>query len=263
MAYKDRDNQSLDRFFMNWESESKSIDNLSYSHLSEIEKDIYDIFKNLYSLPQLKEVDGLNRLKPVDLNVKYFVVQDVIYYNVFETLDKKELITKHLQEKKMSDTAYATELMQCLKDTAEISIPRFYSDDMLLIKKDSILNFRPRIFLKGTEILSLTEKYDVLIHDYFNKKDSIVGYDGMKYRELKGDWEDRKKFIEGYIEVEPWNRNLWIIESNPNCYRILFDKNRQTAMLHYRVDSSGGVILCKKINGSWKYINSDIYIHFD
>lgn len=263
IAYINKDIQLSDHYFKNWVAESKWINGTSYKQLPEIEKDIYDIFENLYSLPQLKYVDGVNGLKPIDPNIKYFVIPDVIYYNVFETLDKKELIKKHLREKKMSDTAYESELKCHLNDTAVISIPMFYYDDMILIHTDSIFNFRPRIYIKGTEILSLTSKREALIQDFFNDKDSMIDLSGFKYRKLKKDWADRKQFIEGYIEVALWNGNHWIIESNPCCHRILFDKNRQTAILHYRVGSSGGVILYKKENGSWKYISSDIYINFD
>lgn len=283
IAYKNNDTQLLDWFFKNWEVASKSLNDSSFNHLPEIDKDIYEIYEDLYTLSQLKCVDGMNDElrhvdliqaimstpfaiimdKPYDAVAKRFVISDVVYYKIFETLDIKELIIKHLKRENLSDTNYRLGLGYLLKDTAEISIPRYYEDDMVLIKKDSIFSFRPRINIKGTEVLSLSKEYEALIQDYFNDKDSIIDYEGYKYQKLKVDWENRKKFIEQYIDVRRWNLNFWVILSNPSCCRILFDKNLQIAMFLYRVNSSGGVILYKKINNSWKYISSHNYILFD
>lgn len=286
IAYKNKDPQLLDRFFKNWEANSITINNQSFSQLPEIEKDIYNIFEDLYSSSRLEVVDGMDNMfipihkkkstiittfdvnsvnifTPLYPNVKYFVIPDVIYYNVFETLDKKELIKKHLHKNEMCDTAYESELKHRLNDTTELSIPQIYYDDMMLIHDDSLFNFRPRIYIQGTEILSMTSTQEAFIQDFFNDKDSIIHLNGFKFRKLKKDWADRKQFIDRYIEVALWNNNHWITQSNPKINKVLFDKNRGTAMLLYRIDSSGGAILYKKVNDTWKFISSDIYYQVD
>jgi len=153
-AYQDSSYELLEQFFENWRFEKPPITDEEYENLSDVQKDVYDLFYEFYNPFNLKDRKG----------VYYVVINPRMDYKIFESLDRDSIFLIILRDVYKYDLD-TVDLSKYDKKNKDLYI---YSQENKIppIMKDSILGFRPRVKFSNAGVLYYSMYYDSLLSKF-------------------------------------------------------------------------------------------------
>ena len=224
-AYTEKSDQLYEEFLQSWNKDIQAVK--TTDSLSDIEKDIYEIYIDFYNPFKLRRVGTGEWGAKLYADIEYVIVQNSIY-------------------------AYTYDLDNLNYDFTTRITGRL---DSLIIAKDSIMNFRPGVSFNKTPVLYLTPEYDTLINRFLGTEHYELGDGGiMNPARAKGESEKRVEFLNTKLEIiyGHWG-GYWHIETHPYVFSIEFNKDRTLAKINYRLVYQGGEADYKKVNGKWVF----------
>ncbi len=259
-SYKKQDVDSLDMFFIDWKNEYQPITGEHFEELSDTLKDVYEIFLDFYTPLDLKRIGGSEWGDSLYFGVDYLVVQNRIDFSIVETLDKKEIILNYLKRNITDSIKYEEYKRTFMKDTSDYSLGFTYYNSIDYLHEDSIMDFRPNLDFETVDVLYYKSKYTKILARFLKNMHHKLGFGGiMNPARARGksktrlDWVDTKmKIFQGH-----WG-GYWQMTTYPSVNQILFDKKRETALIHFRMVYEGGEALYKKIDNKWTLIDSKL-----
>lgn len=228
-AYKTKSITELQTFFENWALETPSISNENFDKLSDTTKNIYQVFQSFYNPKDISRTSGSEWGNDIYKDVKYFLVQDKIYFAIVDSL---------------------------VRDSAKFGDIMFSA----VSQYDTLNDFRPRLQFPDVKCLSLTKYYNGLLNRYLGDKHYKLGTGSvMSPARSKGESQKRMQFIGNFIKIwyGHWG-GYWQLHSYPYASRITFDKDFQNAVVHYRMVYEGGYAYFKKTNGEWNLVKAKL-----
>jgi hypothetical protein len=262
IAYKTNSKELLKEFFLKWENDIKSLSKEEEYMLNDTLKQVYNAYIEFYKPNRIRKLGGSEFGDKIYKNVKYYVVQnrlkifftDKIYYSKKEV---EEYIPLRITQSKLPDSVKQNLLKRNNGKLSERVIERYNPNNIRIenlkfIKRDSILNFRPKINIRSRKIVFLNNKYE--------KEISLFLSDSTDTKiSTKDEKENRKKFIENYVKIYEghWG-GYWQLTTYPEAYSIIFDNKMNYAKIYYRMIYQGGEAILKNENGKWKLIESKL-----
>jgi hypothetical protein len=262
IAYKTNSKELLKDFFLKWENEMKPLPIEQEKNINDTLKQVYKAYVEFYNPSRINKLGGSEFGNKIYKNVKYFVVQnslkmfftDKIYYSEKEV---EEFIPLRITQSKLSDSAKQNLLKRKNGKLSERVIERYNPnnirfENLKLIKRDSILNFRPKINIGSKKI--------VFLNDIYEKEISRFLSDSTKTNiQPINERENRKKFIENYVKIYDghWG-GYWQLTTYPEVHSIIFDKKMNYAKIYFRMIYQGGEAILKNDKGNWKLIESKL-----
>ncbi len=259
-SYKNRDIDSLDMFFSNWENEFQPISQKQFGNLSDTLKDVYEIFSDFYTPQDLKRIGASEWGDSIYKSVDYVIVQNRIDFSIVETLDKKEIILNYLNRNVIDSVKYEDYKKTFMKDTSDYSLGFTYYNSIDYLHQDSIMDFRPNLDFDRYGVLFYKKKYTRILTRFLKNKHHKLGFGGiMNPARAKGKSKTRLDWINTKIKVFQghWG-GYWQITTYPRVNQILFDKERKTALIYFRLIYEGGEALYKKIDNKWTLVESKL-----
>jgi len=256
-AYETKSYELLDKFFENWRKEKTPITKAEYQSLTEIEKDVYDLFYEFYFPKNTTNLSLSDFEYDYYTKVKYFVILSKIYYSVLISDNYDSLVRIHLKDF-LIDTAKHFNPFDINKNN-EFGLLSAYAIDCLFREcsiEDSIYNFRPLIRDTTAGILFFDKNYDSLISKFIGDNIVQLGTDNiMQTAHAKGISEEKINFLLPYIYImaSHWG-NTWVIETSPVVSSILFSHDRLSARIEYYYPYHSNLSYYKKINGKWVFL---------
>lgn len=212
LAYTNNDYNLLDTFFIRWQKENNAISKEKFENLSDIEKDIYNIYYTCYRPLDLKSIKwGYEEYS--NKGCKYLVLHNSIKYEIIKTLDPDSLYDKYLA------------LIQMKNDTAEINFVTKYKNDVKRtdtpyvwrffsffehITKSEITEFYPYSSYNNLITVYETEFYKTILSSFlWNNKYSDYKYPGLSnikisnndIHEINTELEKRRKFLNKVVRT--------------------------------------------------------------
>ncbi len=225
-AYKNKSQKQYDIFLQKWYNES--IPMTSLDSLSNLQKDVYEIFVDFYNPFNLKRVGAGESGDKLYSDIDYVIIQNSIFIHTYKT----DSLNFHI-----------------LADT-----------DALIMSKDSVVNFRPELKFKQAKPLYLLPKYEVVINKFLGSENYPLGTGGiMNPSRARGESAKRLKFLNKKLSIihGHWG-GYWHIETHPKVFSIDFNNDRTIAKVNYRLVYQGGEANYIKQNGEWKLNNADL-----
>ncbi len=211
-AYKENSLTLLDSFFINWQNEIKPISDEELNLQNDTVKAVYELFYLSFTPPK-----GIKFLVvPNEIN---FDIADHIYIDYWKDDSLKNLFKQNDLDT-LNEYDSIPDLL--LRTGSE---PRMY--------RDSIINFRPNNF-QVRHPLFFTKKYCVTLNKFlfgiYNEKSHNL------YEESR--WNIKKiikrlDFLNHYLSLDYPFRGGWHWETEPEIYRITFNKNLTRARVVY------------------------------
>lgn len=159
-AYKNNSYVMLEKFFENWRTEKTPITDDEYNNLSDIEKDVYDLFHEFYNPKNLSNLKLEESEYDYYKEVKYFVIYPEIEYRVLQIENCDSILRADtIWSYWFRDSTYRFNLFEKSNGYIDFNYELFadYS------KKNSIVNFRPRIKDTSTSVVYFNSGYDSLL----------------------------------------------------------------------------------------------------
>lgn len=225
-AYQEKSETMYNQFLQKWENDSKPI--IVSDSLNELQKDIYQIFIDFYNPFKLERIGTGEWGKKLYYGIEYIVVQNSIYTQTYKT------------------------------DSLNFGI--FDVKDSLIESTDSIMNFRPEIKLKQAKTLYLLPEYNVAINRFLGNEHNPLGTGGiMNPATPKDSSAERLDFLNKKLKIiyGHWG-GYWHIETHPQVFSIVFNKDRTLAKVNYRLVYQGGEAIYKKVSGRWNFLNAHL-----
>ena len=257
-SYEKKDTIQLQKFFKNWSNEIKPINDSEYSKLTDVQKDVYDVFYEFYNPVDLSRMNLENVEYDFYKGVKYLIIKNQIKYNFIKTLDKKEIVTEELLKRDdktrsisslLTDTGLINEIYDRIFVVDFYEILKYYNED-------SILNFHPRFSIDVIKPLILLSSYEKIINGFLGNEFIPLGANNiMQPAYATGESLEKIKFLRNYIMImrSHWG-DYWEILSSPKVRLITFDELRDNAMVYYEFPWHAGRTFMSKINGKWTFI---------
>uniref|UniRef100_UPI00404B4ECB hypothetical protein n=1 Tax=Flavobacterium sp. TaxID=239 RepID=UPI00404B4ECB len=218
-AYRKRSQKHLNQFFQKWQEESIPTDNLN--SLSELEKDVYTIFKDFYNPFNLGRIGDGEWGNELYAEIDYIIVQNKIFIYTYE-IDSLSAINK-------------------------------VNRDTIKFKKDSINDFCPDLNFGQVKTLFLFPKYEKAINKFLGTKNEPLGSGNiMNPAKARGLSEKRQKFLNKKLKIihGHWG-GYWHIITHPFVFSISFNLDRTIAHVNFRLVYQGGEAHYVKQNGQW------------
>lgn len=225
-AYKNNSQSQLESFLQQWQS--KSIPVGSLDSLSDLHKDVYQIYMDFYNPFNLLRVGDGEWGEDIYSGIDYVIIQNSILIEVFKT-----------------DSLYFS---------------YFEDNDSLILVKERISNFRPDVHFEQAKTLFLFPKYKKAINKFLGSKSNPLGFGGiMNPSSAKGQSAERLKFLSEKLKIihGHWG-GYWHIETHPYVNVIDFNKDRTYAKVYFRLGYQGGVAIYSKKNEKWEMIYSGL-----
>lgn len=257
-SFKKGDADSLNMFFTKWEKEFQPISQIQFVNLSDTLKDIYEIFLDFYTPQDLKRIGGSEWGDSLYFGVDFVIVQNRIDFSIVETLDKKKIILTYLRNNLKDSSMYERYSETFMKDTADYSLGFTYFNSIEYLYEDSIMDFRPNVKIDNIGILFYKTEYTRTIARFLKNKYHKLGFGGiMNPARAKGKSKLRLDWINTKVKIfhGHWG-GYWQMTTYPSVNQILIDKERETALVFYRMVYEGGEALYKKIDNKWTLIES-------
>ncbi len=219
-AFKNKSQNQFSQFLEQWQSESNPI--TSSDILSNLHKEVYQIFKDFYNPFNLQRIGTGEWGEELYLDIDYVIIQNSIFINTYKT------------------------------DSLNFHV--FANTDSLVLSKDSIINFRPDLKFEQAETLYLLPKYELVINKFLGSRNYPLGTGGiMNPSRAKGKSAKRLKFLNKKLNIihGHWG-GYWHIETHPEVFSIDFNQGRTIAKVNYRLIYQGGEAIYIKQNGEWK-----------
>ncbi|MBC8490487.1 MAG: hypothetical protein H8D45_31110 [Bacteroidetes bacterium] len=244
-AYQDSSYKLLEQFFENWRLKKTPITDEEYENLSDVQKDVYDLFYEFYNPLNLSNLKLEEFEYDFYKNVKYAIINPYIRYSFTETLNADSIKMK-LNE----------DLMKLYYDSADRSIFNDNDKDTICSSEDSIIDFRPRVKFKDANVLYYNLYYDSLLSEFIGSDIVPLGnYDIMQPAYADSTSEKKIEFLSSYIFImaSHWG-TYWEIQTSPKVQEITFDKNRTTAKIVYEFPYHGNYSIFERKNDKWIFI---------
>jgi len=210
-AYHDSSISLLDTFLNDWHRiKPKEISELK----STLEKDIYEIFTQIFRPEQLGLVSNGEFSDQFYYKPEYYIVQNTIKY--------------HIEEKPNEEYDWD-------------SIPTLW-------------DFRPNVSItKGKKVLYLTAEYDTVLNRFLDYEDIPLGQNNLMEPSMPIKETERKfSFLSSRLKIlyGHWG-NYWHLETHPEVSLINFTKDRKKAFVGYRIQYTFWCAEYIKDNGRW------------
>lgn len=218
-AYKNKSQSQYDQFIEHWRSESIPITSLD--SLGKLQKDVYEIFINFYNPFNLQRIGTGEWGDKLYSDIDYVIIQNTIFIYTYKT------------------------------DSLNFHV--FADTDSLVLSKDSIMNFRPKIEFEQAKTLYLLPKYDLVINKFLGSKNFPLGAGGiMNPSRARGQSAKRLEFMNKKLNIihGHWG-GYWHIETHPEVFSVDFNNDRTIAKVNYRLVYQGGEATYIKENGKW------------
>jgi hypothetical protein len=218
-AYKKKSQNRYSQFLQTWHSESIPL--ISLDSLSDLQKDVYEIFKDFYNPFNLQRVGTGEWGNELYSDIDYVIIQNSIFIYTY----KMESLNFHV----------------------------FANTDSLILSKDSIINFRPELQFEKAKTLYLLPKYELVINKFLGSKNYPLGTGGiMNPSRARGKSAKRLKFLNKKLNIihGHWG-GYWHIETHPEVFSIDFNNDKTIAKVNYRLVYQGGEATYIKQNGEW------------
>ncbi len=275
LAYTNNDYNLLDTFFTRWQKENNSISKEKFDNLSDIEKDIYNIYYTCYRPLDLKSLKW-NYEEYSNIGCRYLVLQNSIDYEVAKTMNRDSLYSKCVAiAKNMGDTANLSYLEK-QKDRITWNDP-FLSKDLFSAKehisKNKIDGFYPYESYNGLRTVYETEFYKILltgflwkdkISDYKVSGTTEIKYSEAELRDINSEYEKRRQFLNKVVRTAERKGgaslqsvgSLKHFSKYPHVQKIYIDDEGLYALVILYFDGDEEILLpMKKINGKWEIDN--------
>jgi len=219
-AYKDKSQSQLESFLQQWQSESKPL--ASLDSLSDLHKDVYQIYKDFYNPFNLSRVGSGEWGDSLYAGIDYVIIQNQLVINWYKT------------------------------DT--LNFWRHTNTDSLIMSKETVSNFRPDITFEQAKTLYLFPQYSKMINKFLGSKSYPLGFGGiMNPSRAKGESEERLDFLNEKLMIihGHWG-GYWHIATHPYVYSIEFNKDRTIATVNFRLGYQGGSATYIKKDGKWE-----------
>lgn len=215
-AYKLKSDSLYSVFLDQWHKKNKPIE--SSDSIPQIQKDVYEIFQDFYNPFKFSKMNDKDDSTWYS-KYKYIVVQNFIYYKVYN-----------------SDTL-ANDL-HWLNNTPKTLI------------EDSITSFHPKINFKGVKVIYEDEELIRILNEFLGNKNKSLTIFAPAY--AKGKSAKKQDFILTKLGIiyGHWG-NYWHITTHPNVYEIIFNKDKNKALVLFRFGYQGGESHYEKIKGKW------------
>ena len=217
-AYKKNSNDELKKILNRWNLafQSVDLDNLN----NPAEKSIYELYKIFYKPKDLLKLGNWEWENKLNENSEFVIIQSKISYSI---LDLESL--KNINENKRGN----------------------------VLKKDSIINFRPQIDFDKSKILYSNINYNLALTKFLGSQSTKFGKPNiMSVSRPKKESEKRYKFIRPFIPVlhGHWG-GYWQILTNPTIYALDFNRELTEAKIYFQVGYEGGETYLIKENQNW------------
>ena len=225
-AYKNNSQNKYGQFLQKWYE--KSIPITSIDSLSNLQKEVCEIYKDFYNPFNLQRIGVGNWDNKLYSKIDYVVVQNSISIYVYKT------------------------------DSLNFS---FFDDiDSLVLIKDSIVNFRPKLQFKQAKILYLLPQYEIIINKFLgNKNYPLKTSEIINSSNIEEERAKRLNFLNKKLNIiHERFKNDWHIKTHPEVFSIDFNNDRTIAKVNYRLVYQGGKVIYIKQNGKWKW--KDAYL---
>jgi hypothetical protein len=259
-SFKNNDVDSLDMFFTKWEKEFQPISQKQFENLSDTLKDVYEIFSDFYTPQDLRRIGGSEWGDSLYFGVDFMIVQNRIDFSIVETLDKKKIILTYLNNNVKDSSIYENYPETFLKDTTDYSLGFTYFSSIEYLHEDSIMDFRPIVNIDSIGVLFYKPEYTRTIARFLKNKHHKLGFGGiMNPARAKGKSKTRLDWINTKVKIFQghWG-GYWQMTTYPSVNQILIDKERETALVYFRMVYEGGEALYKKIDNKWALIESKL-----
>lgn len=261
-AYKKKSEEKLKDFFDYWQAEIPPISGTEYQSLSEIEKDVYDVFCSFYNPIDLERIGSSEWSDTIYQNVKYLIVQNSLQFRVqdkvYFTEEEKMAVYKRLLKEYGQQDIDSLKL-QIIPGFAEEWVMEELAENDIICN-DTIINFRPKISIDNKNIVYLNSSFNTGITSFLGtrikKKNERLNY---VYYLSEKEVTKRQAFIEKNIKI--WRGHwgaYWQLLTYPQVNIMVFDKNREYVKVFFRIVYQGGEAYLKKENGKWSLISSKL-----
>ena len=221
-AFQLSSNEYLEQFFTNW-NESVTQNASEFIKQNDIVEAIYEIYKEVFNPFDLNMFGNIG--KNNDLNCKYVVVSNKIYYSVIENT---------LME--ISDFDY-----------------------MNAYKQDSINDFRPPLKMAKEQTLYLLPEYEKALDKFVGVEFVKSGRRFIKkWLYHKPGNRERYEFLRPYIPIHSGHWGGMYHTSQPFIYHIILDKNISYARVSISIHDWGYGVILKKEANVWKIVKSEL-----
>lgn len=241
----------LEQFFENWRNEKTPITDEEFSKLSDVEKDVYDLFYEFYDPFNLNKLSSFNGEIEKYKDEKYVIINPRIKYNYVSTLNDSEMVNIYLAKH------FTKEEISNLND---YYLNNLYKGYHMLVWAEQdyyceglINDFRPKVKFENARPLFQKSEYDSLITRFVGYTFYFTDSQGK----LVGYSKDKLSFVNSLIAIFHQTEN-WYIVTSPDVKAITFDNNRNTAKLVYSSAGHMGMSTFKKENGKWVFVKDEM-----
>jgi hypothetical protein len=265
-AFEQKSYKLLDKFFENWRMEKTPISDEEYQKLSDIEKDVYDVFYEFYN-PKINHKIDFSKKNSAensfDKYVKFYVMDTKINYGIlfsdnYDSLMRIHWRNEHKGSKKYNNSLYIYNPFIENDKLNESEIYNYFYDEYLfdsISTCEHISDFRP--FIKDTlvKILYYNPKYDSIISKFIEY--SVEEKGGYEPYELIRTNSVKTGFLREYIHtIGNQCREHSVLRTVPTVKKIVFTKKRDFAKISYETPYYYGFSNYKKIYGKWKFVRN-------
>ncbi len=214
-TYRNDSKKELVDFLDNW---NKSVIYKKESSLeSELERDIYNIYNELFKPNFINTVCKDYFKNTFYDNLKYYIIQPKVRYHIEQEI------------------------------TEEIDV------DSLPV----VWDFRPQLKFDNAKVLYLTSNYEKTLIEFLKEEHTKTGDGNlMNPSQAKDESYKRYKFLNSHLQIQHghWG-NYWHFATHPEIEIISFDANRETAIVGYRIEYSFWDAEFIKENDSWSIVS--------
>ena len=218
-AYNKKSSEKLEEIFIKWNYDLKP-NYIDDNYPNEIIKSVYEVYAEFYKPHDLLKLGDWEWGNELNSKSKYVLIQNRIDFKIYDS-DNIEKIAEN--EKTIS------------------------------FKKDSIINFRPKLNIENSKTLYLLPKYRKELVNFLGTQSSKFGKTNiMSVSRPKKQSAKRYGFIRPYLPIlhGHWG-GYWEIETSPEVFNIIFNKNLTEAKIFFSVGYQGGETTLIKENDKW------------
>ena len=239
--------------------EKTPITDEEYQKLSEVEKDVYDLFFEFYNpkeIPKIRFIEKRDDINNFDKYVKFYVLDTKIKYGILVSNNYDSLLKTDNEIINNKDTSFHYNPFVDKTEKEDPNIYVSYLEDCLFdnfVLSDSIINFRPKIKDATTKILYYQMNYDLIISNFieYDEKE-LASYEPVTIiRTSKIKTRFLKKYIHT-IENQCYERSFII--TVPIISKIVFTNNLDYAKISYETPNYFNFAYYKKVEGKWKFV---------